>query len=83
MADTTITNELKRHAVLVSTKAKHGNLKIAELLTMATSFVCNKELNENTGDELATCKRRERYQCSVDSVTTPRFVRRVIRNVLH
>ena len=78
MADTSINNEMKRHAVIVSIKAKHSNLEIARFLKVARSFVCKvrKELNENNGDELATSKRKQHCQRS-DSLRTPEFVRRV------
>ncbi|KAM3188443.1 hypothetical protein ACTXT7_000269 [Hymenolepis weldensis] len=80
MPDTTITNEMKNHSVIVSLKAKHKNLEIARFLKVARSSICKvrKELlNENNGNGLgATRKRREHCQCSV-SLRTPRFVRRV------
>ncbi|KAM3178891.1 hypothetical protein ACTXT7_001638 [Hymenolepis weldensis] len=52
IADLTKTNEMRRHAVIVSRKAKHSNLAITRFLKVATSFVCKvkKELlNENNG----------------------------------
>ncbi|VUZ52516.1 unnamed protein product [Hymenolepis diminuta] len=73
MADTTVTNEMKRHAAMVSLKAKRSNLEIARFLQVARSFVCKvrKELpNENSGDELATTRRRKEHcQRSADSLT--------------
>ncbi|KAM3173227.1 hypothetical protein ACTXT7_012933 [Hymenolepis weldensis] len=56
MPDTTITNEMKRHPVTVSIKAKHSKLEIARSLKVARSFPCKvrKELlDENSGYELA------------------------------
>ncbi|KAM3183922.1 hypothetical protein ACTXT7_009377 [Hymenolepis weldensis] len=49
MTDAIITNEMKRHAVIVPIKANHRNLEIARFLKVATSFICKvrKELNEN------------------------------------
>ncbi|KAM3182411.1 hypothetical protein ACTXT7_012437 [Hymenolepis weldensis] len=70
MPDTNITNEMKRHTVIVSIEAKHSSLRIARFLKVARSFVCNvrKELlDENNGDELAaTRKRKVHYECSAD-----------------
>ncbi|VDL59845.1 unnamed protein product [Hymenolepis diminuta] len=81
MADTTITNEIKRHTVIVSIKAKPSNLEIAIFLQDATSFVCEVRrelLNESNGDELgATGKRKQHCQRSADSLRTPEFVGRV------
>ncbi|VDL59278.1 unnamed protein product [Hymenolepis diminuta] len=79
MTDTT-TNEMKRHALLVSAKAKHNNLGIARLLIVARCFVykVRKQLNENNEDELATTRKRKQHcQRSADSLTAPEFVRRV------
>ncbi|KAM3179548.1 hypothetical protein ACTXT7_000437 [Hymenolepis weldensis] len=79
MIDTNITNEMKRHAVIVSIRVKHRNIEIERFLKVATSFVCKVEkelLNINNGDELvATRKRKQHYHCPADSFTTPEFVR--------
>ncbi|KAM3178912.1 hypothetical protein ACTXT7_001659 [Hymenolepis weldensis] len=56
MADNTMTNEIKRHAVIVSTKVKHWNSEIARVLKVTTSFLPKVRLellNENNGDDLA------------------------------
>ena len=78
MENTTITNEVKRHTVIVSIKAKHSNLEIAIFLRVARSFVfkVRKELNENNGGGLATSKGKQRCRRS-DSLRTPEFVRKV------
>ncbi|VUZ51572.1 unnamed protein product [Hymenolepis diminuta] len=70
---------MKRHAAMVSMKAKHRNLEIAGFLKVTTSFVCKvgKGLNEHNGDELATRKRKGHCQRLADSLRTPEFVRRV------
>ena len=39
MTDTTLTNETKRHAVIVALKGDHGDLEIAHFLKVARSFV--------------------------------------------
>ena len=74
MAGNNITNEMKRHAVIVSIKAEHSDLKIPRFLKIARSFVCKvrKELKENNGDELAMSKRKQHCQCS-DSLRTLLF----------
>ncbi|VUZ40953.1 unnamed protein product [Hymenolepis diminuta] len=81
MADTNVTNEMKRHAVIVSIKAKLRNLEVAGLPEVATSFVCKVRkglLNENNGGELATTRKRKVHcQRSADSLRAPEFVRRV------
>ncbi|KAM3174827.1 hypothetical protein ACTXT7_009740 [Hymenolepis weldensis] len=83
MADITITNEMKRHALIVFIKAKHRNLKLVGFLKFARSFVrkVRKELlNENNGGELATTSKRKGHrQHSAHSLTAPEFVRRVHR----
>ena len=58
MADNNITNEMKRHAVIVSIKVEYSDLKIARFLNVATSFVCKvkNKLKENNGDELVMSK---------------------------
>ena len=46
MTNNNITSKMKRHAVIVSIKAKHIDFKIARFLKLARSFVCKvrKEL---------------------------------------
>ncbi|VUZ39980.1 unnamed protein product [Hymenolepis diminuta] len=61
MPDSTVTNEMKTHAVTVFIMAKHRNLEIARVLQDARSLVCkvrNDLLNGNNGDELATTRKR-------------------------
>ncbi|VUZ50773.1 unnamed protein product [Hymenolepis diminuta] len=69
----TITNEVKRHALIESIKAEPRNFEIAKFVQVAASFVCKvrRELpNENNRDELAATRRRKEYcQCSADSLT--------------
>ncbi|KAM3186741.1 hypothetical protein ACTXT7_003711 [Hymenolepis weldensis] len=82
MADTTVNNGMKRHAVMVSKKAKRSHFETARFLKVGTSFVCKvrKELvNEKNGDELATTRKRKQGHCllSTDSLRIPEFVRRV------
>ncbi|KAM3175904.1 hypothetical protein ACTXT7_007586 [Hymenolepis weldensis] len=70
MADNTITSEMKRHAAIVSIKAKYRNLEVARFLKVSRSFVCKVRkdpLNENNEDELtATRKKKEYCQRSAD-----------------
>ncbi|KAM3178648.1 hypothetical protein ACTXT7_002136 [Hymenolepis weldensis] len=81
MPDTTITNEMKRHAVIVSMKAEHRNLEIARFPKVATSSPCKvrkEQPNDNNANELAITRMRKWHcQLSADSLTTPAFVRRV------
>ncbi|VUZ47975.1 unnamed protein product [Hymenolepis diminuta] len=80
MADAIITNEIDRHAVTVSIKAKHRNLEIARFLQVVRSVVwkVRKELlNENNGDAMVTTrKRKEHCERSADSFRISEFVRR-------
>ncbi|VUZ43033.1 unnamed protein product [Hymenolepis diminuta] len=78
MSDTTITNEMKGHALIVSKKAKHWNLEIAGPLKVTTSFdrkVRKELLNENKGDELTATRKRRQEHCqrSADSLRRPEF----------
>ncbi|KAM3177932.1 hypothetical protein ACTXT7_003574 [Hymenolepis weldensis] len=60
--DTTITNEMKRHAVLVSIKANHNNLEIARFVQVSAFLACKvrKEvLNVNNQNELAAIRKRK------------------------
>ncbi|KAM3179534.1 hypothetical protein ACTXT7_000423 [Hymenolepis weldensis] len=79
MIDTVITNEMKRHAVIVSIRVKHRNIEIERFLKVAASFVGKVEkelLSKYNGYELAaTRNRKQHYQCPADSFTTPEFVR--------
>ena len=52
MADNKLTQEMKRHAVIVALQAEHSNLQIAQFLKVAQSFVFKicKELEDNDGD---------------------------------
>ncbi|VUZ39049.1 unnamed protein product [Hymenolepis diminuta] len=63
---------MKRHAIVVSLKAKHSNQEIARFLQGAISFVCKVrrgQLNQNNGDKLATTwKRKEHCQRSAGSL---------------
>ncbi|KAM3188208.1 hypothetical protein ACTXT7_000706 [Hymenolepis weldensis] len=81
MADTTITNEIKRHAVIVSIKAKPSNWKLQDFYKaphLLFAKVRRELLNENNGDGLAaTNKRKQHCQHSADSLIKPEFVRKV------
>ncbi|KAM3171948.1 hypothetical protein ACTXT7_015552 [Hymenolepis weldensis] len=77
---TIITNEMKRHVVIVSIKAKNRNLEIARFLKVSTSYICKvrEELDENHEGELAVMRRRKQEHCqrSADLLRTPEFMRR-------
>ena len=40
-----LTNEMKRHAVIVALKADHGDLEIARFLKIARSFIYNPRMD--------------------------------------
>ncbi|KAM3185674.1 hypothetical protein ACTXT7_005896 [Hymenolepis weldensis] len=71
MADAIITHEIKRHAVIVSAKAKHDHLETAGFLKVARSIVCKvrKELlDEKNGDDLAATRKRKQEHCRRSAV---------------
>ncbi|VUZ55958.1 unnamed protein product [Hymenolepis diminuta] len=74
MADTTITSEMKRHAVIVSRKVIHSSLEIVEFLKVVRSCICKFErqlLNEKNGGELAVTRKRTEHCQHPDSPTHP------------
>ena len=65
---------MKRHAVIVSIKVEHRNLKIARFLKFTGSIVCKvrKELKENNRDEIGMSKKIQHWQHS-DPLRIPSF----------
>ena len=73
-----LTQEMKRHAVIVALAAKHSDLKISNFLHVARSFVhkVRLELEGCDGNVSPVAKRKKHSQCS-DTVRTPEFIRNV------
>ena len=78
MADINITQEMKRHAVIVAIMAEHSDLQIAQFLKVARSFVFKvlKELKDKNG-QISPVAKRKKHQQRSDSIRTPEFVQRV------
>ena len=55
-----LTNDMKRHAVIVVLNADHGDLEIVRFLRVARSFVhkMHKELEKENGDLMSESKRK-------------------------
>ncbi|VUZ39325.1 unnamed protein product [Hymenolepis diminuta] len=79
MANSIGVNEMKRHVVIVSIKAKRRNSEMARLLQVVRSFVCvvRKNQNESSGEELVATRKRRQEHCqrSSDRLGGPEFVR--------
>lgn len=78
MADSQLTQEMKRHAVIVALHAQHSDVEIARFLKVARSFVhkVRKELEASAGQVSPVAKRKKHSQRS-DRVRTPQFVQQV------
>lgn len=73
-----LTQEMKRHAVIVAIHAEHSDVEIARFLKVARSFVnkVRKELEASGGDVLSVAKRKKHSQRS-DIIRTQQFVQQV------
>lgn len=78
MAEATLTNEMKRHAVIVSLAAGHTDSEIATFLKVARSFVfkVRTELGAAKGDGAEASQRKQVCRRS-DSIRNAEFVSRV------
>ena len=58
MTDPMLTNEMKRHPVIVVSKADHGDLKIARFLSVARSFAdkIRKEIEKENDNVMSGSK---------------------------
>ena len=59
-----LTNERKRHAVIVAWKADHGDLEIASFLRVVRSFVhkIRKKLEKENDNVISVSKRKKQKQ---------------------
>ena len=62
MKDSTLTNEIKRHSVIVALKADHGDLEITRFLRVARLFVhkLRKELKKKENDNLMSVSKHKK-----------------------
>ena len=76
MEDYKVTQEMKRHAVIVAIRAKHIDLEISNFLNCARSFVhkVRSELETSNGDIESAAKRKKHEERS-DIIKTPEFVK--------
>ena len=78
MVDNKLTQELKRHAVIVAIHAKHSDLEILQFLNVARSFLhkVRRGLEESDGDVESVGKHRK-HKPSADTARTLQFVQQV------
>ena len=74
MAEPRLTQEMKRHAVILSLAAGHADSEISAFLKVTRSFVfkVRRELGAARGD-VATVSHRKRH-CRRSDIRTPEFV---------
>ncbi|UYV70338.1 TRAF4 [Cordylochernes scorpioides] len=79
MAEPTLTQEMKRHAVIVSLAAGHTNSETAAFLNVAPSFVfkAQRELGTTKGN-VAEVSQRKRHCRHPDSIRKPDLKSRVL-----
>ena len=75
MADPRLTQEMKRHAVIVSFAEDHADSEISTFLKVSRSFVfkVRRELGVARGD-VTTVSHRKRHCRRSDIIRTPEFV---------
>jgi len=78
MEDYKVTQEMKRHAVIVAICAKHTDLEISNFLNCARSFVhkVRRELGASAGD-VETVAKRKRHEERSDTTRNTQFVQQV------
>ena len=74
-----LTQEMKRHAMLLTLATNHNNPKIANFLKVGSSFVLKgrKEL-ETYGGDVSPMTRRNKYSPSSDVVKMAEFIQKVL-----
>ncbi|KAM0736931.1 hypothetical protein ACS0PU_000024 [Formica fusca] len=78
MEDYNLTQEMKRHAVIVAIYAKHTDLEISNFLNCARSFVhkVRRELEASDGDTQSVAKRKKHEERS-DTIRTTQFIQQI------
>lgn len=78
MEDNNLSQEMKKHAVIVAIYANHSDLEISQFLKVARSFVhkVRREL-EAPDDDVENVAKRKKHERRSDSVRTPQFVQQV------
>ncbi|XP_052832121.1 uncharacterized protein LOC128247010 [Octopus bimaculoides] len=82
MADPMVKQEMKRHAVIMVIKAELSNLKIAQFLKVARSFVykIRKEL-EAKDENVSSASNRKKHRRRTDTFRTPKFIQQVKQTI--
>ena len=82
MAENQITQNMKRHTVLVALKAERSDLEIARFLKVARSFVhkVRQDLQSDNGTVSKTAKRKEN-STRFDKIRTDDFVKEIKQTV--
>jgi len=78
MEDNKLTQEMKRHAVIVAIHANHSDLKISRFLKVARFFVnkVRRELEVSDGNVESVAKRKK-HETRSDKIRTSQFVQKV------
>ena len=79
ITDPMLTNEMKRHSVIVALKPDHGDLEITHFLRDARLFVhkIRKEL-EKENDNVRSVSKHKKHSMHSDSMRTPKFIKQTI-----
>ena len=78
MEDNKLTQEMKRHAVIVAIHSKHSDLEISKFFNVTRSFVrkIRRELEVSDGNVEIVAKHRK-HKFHSGTVRTPQFVQQV------
>jgi len=78
MEDNKLTQEMKRHAVIVAIHANHSDLEISQFLNVARSFVHKVRRGlEVSDDNVESVAKRKKHEGRSDTVRTSQFVQQV------
>ena len=83
MTDPKLTNEMKRHAVIVALKGYHRDLEIARFLRVARSFVLKirKELEKENDSVMSVSKHEKKHSTRSDSMRISEFIHKVKQTI--
>ena len=86
MTDPLLTNEMKRHVVIVSLKVDHGDLEIARYLRVARLFdhKIRKELKKENDIVISVSKKKKKkkkHSTRSDLLRTPEFILKVKQTI--
>ena len=77
MKDNKLTQEIKRHAVIVAITAKHSDLEILQVLNVAWSLVFKDSPELGICGNMESVVKRRKHKPRSDTVRTPQFVQQV------